>query len=71
MGAGLVQMSMYVTVTVQDPEDLAAAVAQTESAAESSRIRLRRAWGSQDVAFATTLPLGICPPWLLQRMNGW
>ena len=71
MGAGLVQMSMYVTVTVQEPEELAAAVAQTESAAESSRIRLRRAWGSQDVAFATTLPLGICPPWLLQRMNGW
>jgi hypothetical protein len=71
MGAGLVQMSMYVTATVQDEEQLASAVAQTESAAESSRIRLRRAWGSQDVAFATTLPLGICPPWLLQRLNGW
>ncbi|MBR8741034.1 SCO6880 family protein [Nocardiopsis sp. MG754419] len=71
MGAGLVQMSMYVTVTVQDEEHLPAAIAQTESAAESSRIRLRRAWGSQDVAFATSLPLGICPPWMLQRMNGW
>ncbi|WP_223839264.1 SCO6880 family protein [Nocardiopsis deserti] len=71
MGAGLVQMSMYVTVTVQHEEQLAAAIAQTESAAESSRIRLRRAWGSQDVAFAATLPLGICPPWLLQRLNGW
>ncbi|GAB3208938.1 SCO6880 family protein [Marinactinospora thermotolerans] len=71
MGAGLVQMSMYVTVTVTDEEKLPGAIAQTESAAESSRIRLRRAWGSQDVAFATTLPLGICPPWLLQRLNGW
>lgn len=66
-GAGLVQMSLYASVTVDDPNQLPRAVAQTESAAETSRIRLRRAWGSQDVVFATTLPLGTCPPFLVQR----
>ncbi|RCV50974.1 SCO6880 family protein [Marinitenerispora sediminis] len=67
MGAGLVQMSLYASVTVDDPDELDRAVSHTESAAETSRIRLRRAWGSQDVAFATTLPLGVCPPYLIQR----
>lgn len=70
MGAGLVQMSLYATVTVEDPEELDQAKSHTESAAETSRIRLRPAWGSQDVAFATTLPLGICPPFLVQRGMG-
>lgn len=67
MGAGLVQMSLYTSVTVENPEELDRAVSHTESSAETSRIRLRRAWGAQDVAFATTLPLGICPPYLAQR----
>ncbi|MBX9388886.1 SCO6880 family protein [Streptomonospora nanhaiensis] len=69
-GAGLVQMSLYASVTVEDPEQLKRAAAHTESAAETSKIRLRRAWGSQDVAFATTLPLGVCPPFLVQRGMG-
>ncbi|MFI6575555.1 SCO6880 family protein [Nocardiopsis sp. NPDC050513] len=69
-GAGLVQVSLYTTATVDDEERLKQAVAHTESAAETSRIRLRRAWGSQDVAFATTLPLGVCPPFLIQRGMG-
>ncbi|QBI56340.1 SCO6880 family protein [Streptomonospora litoralis] len=69
-GAGLVQMSLYASVTVEDPERLRQAVSHTESAAETSRIRLRRAWGSQDVAFAATLPLGVCPPYLVQRGMG-
>ncbi|MDA8368676.1 MAG: hypothetical protein M0026_02260 [Nocardiopsaceae bacterium] len=69
-GAGLVQMSLYTCATVDDPEKLKQAVAHTESAAETSRIRLRRAWGSQDVAFAATLPLGVCPPFLIQRGMG-
>ncbi|MUL42919.1 hypothetical protein FZ103_17380 [Streptomonospora sp. PA3] len=67
LGAGLVQMSLYASVTVEDPDELDRAVSHTESSAETSRIRLRRAWGSQDVAFATTLPLGVCPPYLAQR----
>jgi hypothetical protein len=67
MGAGLLQMSLYASVTVENPEELDRAVSHTESSAETSRIRLRRAWGSQDVAFATTLPLGVCPPFLSQR----
>ena len=69
-GAGLVQMSLYTCATVENPEQLKQAVAHTEAAAETSRIRLRRAWGSQDVAFATTLPLGVCPPFLIQRGMG-
>jgi hypothetical protein len=69
-GAGLVQVSLYTTATVDAEEKLQQAVAHTESAAETSRIRLRRAWGSQDVAFATTLPLGVCPPFLIQRGMG-
>jgi len=69
-GAGLVQVSLYTTATVDDEQRLKQAVAHTESAAETSRIRLRRAWGSQDVAFATTLPLGVCPPFLVQRGMG-
>ncbi|GAA4941807.1 hypothetical protein GCM10023224_24980 [Streptomonospora halophila] len=67
LGAGLVQMSLYASVTVENPDELDRAVSHTESSAETSRIRLRRAWGSQDVVFATTLPLGICPPYLAQR----
>lgn len=67
MGAGLVQMSMYASITVEDESELERAIAYMESISETSRIRLRRAWGSQDVAFATTLPLGVCPPYLIQR----
>lgn len=66
-GSGLVQMSMYVTASVLDSEQVDRVAAQTESDAEASRIRLRRAWGSQDVAFAASLPLGVCPPYLLSR----
>ncbi|SEF78401.1 hypothetical protein SAMN04489712_10219 [Thermomonospora echinospora] len=67
MGAGVCLVSMYVTVTVTDEGELRRAVAHTESAAESSKIRLRRLWGSQAAGFATTLPCGICPPDLTSR----
>lgn len=60
-GAGVTRCSMYVTVTVTDREDLARAVAQTEAAAETSKIRLRRLWHSQSTGFAATLPCGIYP----------
>ncbi|HEY1320461.1 MAG TPA: SCO6880 family protein, partial [Streptosporangiaceae bacterium] len=45
-GAGVCLTSMYATVTVTDPAELNTAVAHTE-AAEQSKIRLRRLWGSQ------------------------
>jgi hypothetical protein len=61
-GAGVCLVSLYATITVTDPADLGRAVAHTESAADTAKIRLRRLWGSQSTAFAVGLPCGICPP---------
>ena len=58
---------MYVTVTVTDPAELPRAAAETEAAAESSRIRLRRMTYSQAAGWAATLPVGICPADLARR----
>ncbi|MFI7632278.1 SCO6880 family protein [Microbispora rosea] len=66
-GAGVTLVTLYVTTTVTHEEDLAQAVAITEAAAEASRIRLRRLWGSQSAGFATTLPCGVCPAELTRR----
>jgi len=41
-GAGVSLLALYVTVTVTDPAQLPHAVAGTEAAAESSKIRLQR-----------------------------
>ncbi|MFI0484359.1 SCO6880 family protein [Actinomadura sp. 9N215] len=68
MGAGVCLVSMYATVTVTDPDRLRRAVAHVESSADSAKIRLRRLWGSQAAGFATTLPCGICPPELSNRL---
>ncbi|MEV5831936.1 SCO6880 family protein [Spirillospora sp. NPDC052242] len=68
MGAGVCLVSMYVTVTVTEPDELRRAVAHVEAAADSAKIRLRRMWGSQAAGFATTLPCGICPPTLSRRL---
>jgi hypothetical protein len=67
-GAGVCLISMFVTVTVASTGDLAHAVAWTEAAAESSKIRLRRMTYSQAAGFAATLPCGICPADLARRM---
>jgi hypothetical protein len=67
-GAGVCLVSMYVTVTVTDPGELPRAAAETEAAAESSRIRLRRMTYSQAAGWAATLPVGICPAELARRM---
>jgi hypothetical protein len=66
-GAGVVLMSMYVTATVTDQDDLGEAVADIEARAEQSKIRLRRLYGSQAAGFATTLPAGMCPAQLSSR----
>jgi hypothetical protein len=63
-GAGVGLMSMFVTVTVLDRDELGRAVADVESRAETAKIRLRRLWAGQSAGFATTLPCGICPPQL-------
>jgi hypothetical protein len=60
-GAGLVDLSVYATTTVADPEQLPAAVAEVEHAAQASRIRLRRLYGSQAAGFAAGLSCGVHP----------
>ena len=66
-GAGLVTMSLYVTVTVTDPTALPRAAADTEARAEECRIRLRRLYGGQAVGFAAGLSAGINPAALQGR----
>jgi hypothetical protein len=63
-GSGVGLMSMFVTVTVLDEDELGRAVADVESRAEVAKIRLRRLWASQAAGFTTTLPCGLCPPQL-------
>ncbi len=61
-GAGLVQFSLFVTTTVEDPADLPAARAEVEHAAGASRIKLRLCHYGQAAAFAVGLPTGVHPP---------
>jgi hypothetical protein len=68
-GAGVCLVSLYVTVTVTDAAELPRAIAETEAAAESSKIRLRRMTYAQAAGWATTLPCGICPADLAGRMG--
>ncbi len=58
-GAGLVNFGMLVTATVLDEQELADADAAIDGLQGTARITLRRAFGSQDSAFAAALPLGI------------
>ena len=67
-GAGVCLVSLYVTVTVASDAELSRAVAETEAAAESSKIRLRRMTYSQAVGWAATLPCGVCPAELARRL---
>ena len=67
-GAGVGLISVYVTVTVTRDSDLPRAIAETEAAAESSKIRLRPMTYSQAAGWAATLPCGICPAELARRM---
>lgn len=60
-GAALIRFSLMVTATVQEDEDLERAVSVVEARAGSVPLRLRRSYGSQAAAFATTLPVGFLP----------
>jgi hypothetical protein len=60
-GAGLTRFALLVTATVDDVEHLARAADTVDQLARASRIRLRRAYGSQSAAFATCLGVGIVP----------
>ncbi len=68
-GAGVALLGLYVTVTVTDPDQLARAAADTEAAAELSKIRLQRLYRSQAAGFTATLPCGICLPELARRLH--
>jgi hypothetical protein len=58
-GAPPVLMSLYVTATATSPDDLAGAVADIESRADQSKIRLRRLDGSQADGFIRSQPVSI------------
>lgn len=58
-GAGLVAFGMIVTATISDPERMDDVKATVDGLAASSRLRLRPAYGSQDVAFSAGLPIGL------------
>jgi hypothetical protein len=68
-GAGVCLISLYVTVTVASAAELPRAIAETEAAAESSKIRLRQMTYAQAAGWAATLPCGICPSDSARRMS--
>jgi hypothetical protein len=61
-GAGLVDFAMVITATVTSGPRLLDAVAAVEQTSGAARVLLRRAYGSQDTAFAASLPLGLVLP---------
>ena len=58
---GVGRFTAYVTTTVTDPDQLAAAVADLEQRAGQAKLRLRRLRGSQAAGFAAALGVGINP----------
>ncbi|BCY10976.1 SCO6880 family protein [Actinoplanes sp. L3-i22] len=66
-GAGVGLLSLFVTTTVLDADDLGRAVADVESRADVAKIRLRRQRAAQAAGFAATLPCGVCPPQLARH----
>ncbi|GGG01358.1 hypothetical protein GCM10007304_14190 [Rhodococcoides trifolii] len=67
MGAGVGRFTLYVTTTVANPDLLDTAVADVEERAGTSKIRLRRARGSQAAMFAVSMGWGIDPTQALGR----
>lgn len=60
-GAGVTRFAVMVTATVADETELPQAAATIERLGQRSRLTLRRCWGHQAAAFATTLPAGFLP----------
>lgn len=69
-GAGVGRLTVYVTTTVTDPEELPAAVADVEQRAGAAKLRLRRMWGAQSTGFAAGLGVGLNPNELATRGRG-
>lgn len=61
-GAGFERYSALLTITVGHKDEIGNAAAVTESLAARARLRLRRAYGFQDAAFAAGLGLGVLLP---------
>ncbi|SDI70256.1 hypothetical protein SAMN04488693_11924 [Arthrobacter subterraneus] len=61
-GAGLVNFGLVVTATVNGLDRLPDAVAAIEQTSGAARLLLRRTYGSQDTAFAASLPIGLVLP---------
>ena len=61
-GSGLARFTGYLTVTVNEPAQLAEACVQAEAGAALVGIELRRMYGAQDTGFALTLPVGLGLP---------
>jgi hypothetical protein len=59
-----------VTATVESQQQLPEATAAVEMAAGQARVQLRTAYGSQDSAFASALPVGLVIP-LHLRVPTW
>jgi hypothetical protein len=60
-GSGLVDVGLYAVATATDEQSLEIFAADLHNAAGESRVRLRRAYGSQASCFAVTLGLGYVP----------
>ncbi|MFF5148109.1 SCO6880 family protein [Streptomyces sp. NPDC013157] len=60
-GAGLVEFSLMVTVTVDSPEQLADAAVTVRNLQAAARLSLRSADRMQAAAFTCTLPVGVLP----------
>ncbi|MFD7548344.1 SCO6880 family protein [Streptomyces sp. NPDC059816] len=60
-GAGLVEFSLSLTVTVDDESQLADAVTTVRNLQASSRVQMRSADRMQAAAFTCALPVGILP----------
>jgi hypothetical protein len=58
-GAGLVEFALVFSATADTLEDIKEANSHIENLAASTRIRIRPAFGTQDSAFAASLPLGV------------
>jgi len=61
-GAGLVNFGMVVTASVTAADRLPDARAAIDNLSATARIQLRTVYGSQDSAFAASLPLGLVLP---------
>jgi hypothetical protein len=60
-GAGLVEFSLMLTVTVDDIDQLADATVAVRNLTAASRVLMRPADRMQAAAFSCTLPVGILP----------